>query len=66
MKKLAALLVSLTMILGTQSVVAEEKTVEEIIDPFSTPVEDENPVFEEEAAERKFLEELTSWSFINI
>ena len=46
MKKLAAFLVLLTMILGTQSVVAEEKTVEEIIDPFSTPVEGEYPVFE--------------------
>lgn len=62
MKKLAAFLVFLTMILGTQSVVAEEKTVEEIVDPFRTAVEDEFPVFEGTVA--CFVEKYNTGPFI--
>ena len=58
MKKLAALLVSFTIITGTQSVVAEELSAEEQIkqlEALGFQVESE-----EEAAERELLEEITS------
>jgi hypothetical protein len=62
MKKLAALLASFTIILGTQSVMAEELTAEEIVDPFRTPVEGEYPVFEGTVA--CFVEKYNTGPFI--